>query len=167
MPPSSRVETMYHLRRTDRRIEDIAFLKKILKTANYVTLAMSMNNEPYLVSLSHCFDEERNCIYFHCAKEGKKLDYLQSNSRVWGQAILDHGYSLAEKDCTYLYASVHFSGKVAFLDNIDEKRQAMVCMMKQLDDKSKPLIAQLENDRLSKTMIGRIDIEYMSGKESK
>ena len=72
----------YHVRRKDKEITDIAVLKKILKSAKYVTIAFSMDNQPYLVSLSHGYDENRNCIYFHCAKEGKKLDYLKSNSTM-------------------------------------------------------------------------------------
>jgi len=52
----------YHVRRKDKEITDEADLKKMLKSAKYVTLAMSMNNEPYLVSLSHGYDEERDAI---------------------------------------------------------------------------------------------------------
>jgi len=154
----------YHLRRTDKEIEDTLTLKKILKSTQYVTIAMSLNDQPYLVSLSHGYDEERNCIYFHCAKEGKKLDYLRGNNKVWGQALLDHGYS--EGNCTHLYASVHFSGKITFLQNLEEKHRAITCMMRRLDSDPESLIAQLNPERLNKTAIGRIDIEYMSGKKS-
>jgi nitroimidazol reductase NimA-like FMN-containing flavoprotein (pyridoxamine 5'-phosphate oxidase superfamily) len=117
------------------------------------------------VSLSHGYDENRNCIYFHCATEGKKLTYLKSNNIVWGQALLDYGY--AEGECSHRFASVHFLGKVTFLDNFDEKRQAMECMMKQLDRNPETIIAKLDAERLKKTMIGRISIDYMSGKKSK
>lgn len=72
----------YHMRRTDREITNAATLKKILKSTQYVTIAMSMDDQPYLVSLSHGYDEERNCIYFHSAKEGKKLDYLKKSKSV-------------------------------------------------------------------------------------
>jgi len=159
--------TKYHLRRTDKEIEDATVMKKILKSTRYVTIAMSLNDQPYLVSLSHGYDEGRNCIYFHCAKEGKKLDYMRSNNAVWGQAMLDYGYSEGEGDCTHLYASVHFSGRVTFLESLDEKRHAMICMMRQLGSNPEPLIARLNLDRLDRTVIGRIDILYMSGKKSK
>lgn len=64
----------YHLKRKDLEITDVNIIKKILKSTKYVTIALSMDNKPYLVSLSHGYDEKRNCIYFHCAGEGKKLD---------------------------------------------------------------------------------------------
>ena len=154
----------FHLRRTDKEITDPAIMKKILRSTQHVTLAMSMDNEPYLVSLSHGYDEARNCIYFHCASEGKKIVYLRSNNSVWGQAVLDRGY--AEGKCTHFYASVHFSGKVTFLRDLEEKRYALECMMRQLDKEPEPLIKQLSREGLAKVAIGRIDLEYMSGKKS-
>jgi hypothetical protein len=74
----------YHVRRGDKEIRDEETMRKALKSTSYVTLAMCRDGEPYLVSLSHCFDEAGNCLYFHCAPEGKKLDFLRANPRVWG-----------------------------------------------------------------------------------
>ena len=155
----------FHLRRKDKEVTDERLLKRILKTTKYVTIALSMNNEPYLVSLSHGYDEKKNCVYFHCAREGKKLQYLRSNNTVWGQALLDYGYS--EGECTYLYASVHFSGKVTMLENLEEKREALACMIRQIDKNPDNLIAGLRPERLRNTVVGRIDVAYMSGKKSK
>ena len=72
----------YHLRRKDREITDQTELKRILRSTKYVTIAMAMNNQPYLVSLSHGYDETRNFLYFHCAKVGIKNDYIKSNNNV-------------------------------------------------------------------------------------
>jgi nitroimidazol reductase NimA-like FMN-containing flavoprotein (pyridoxamine 5'-phosphate oxidase superfamily) len=154
----------FHMRRKDKEITDPELLKRILKTSTHVTLALSMENRPYLVSLSHGYDEPRNCLYFHCAPEGKKLNYLRSNNAVWGQAMLDYGY--IQEKCTHLYASVHFSGRVTLIENLQEKRQAVECMINQLDNNPEKLIANLNIDRLKNTIIGRIDIDYVSGKKS-
>ena len=155
----------FHVRRKDKEITDMTLLKRILRSATYVTIAFSMDNQPYLVSLSHGYDESKNCIYFHCAQEGKKLRYLESNNIVWGQALLDHGYSQGE--CTHLYASVHFSGTVTLITDLEAKRQAVECMIRQLDKNPEALIASLDVERLKSTVIGRIDIKQMSGKKSK
>jgi nitroimidazol reductase NimA-like FMN-containing flavoprotein (pyridoxamine 5'-phosphate oxidase superfamily) len=152
------------MRRKDREITDPTLLKKILKKASYITIAMSMDDQPYLVSLSHGYDENRNCLYFHCANEGKKLQYLKSNSKVWGQAVLDQGY--IEGKCSYRYASVHFSGKITFTDNLEEKRTAIETMIRQQDKDPEKLITELNMTRLEKTTsIGRIDIDQMIGKK--
>ena len=155
----------FHMRRRDKQITEEAAMKKILKSAKYVTLAMSMDNEPYLVSLSHGYDESRNCIYFHCATEGKKLEILKANNRVWGQAMLDYGY--VQNKCDHSYATVHFAGKAAFVEDPDEKRRAVECMIRQLEEAPEAFIASFDFGRLKKeTVVGRIDIEYMTGKKS-
>ncbi len=154
---------MYHVRRKDKELTDVKAMKNVLKSTKYVTLALCMDNQPYLVTLSHGYDENRNCIYFHCAKEGKKIDYMKATNKVWGQAFFDHGY--LEGKCNHLYTSVHFSGKVTFIDDLGQKRRAIECMMRQLEKDPDPMIARLKPERLSNTMIGRIDIDYMSGKK--
>ena len=153
----------YHIRRSDKEIKAPEEMKRILRSTKYVTIALSKDNQPYLITLSHGYDEKRNCIYFHCAKEGKKIDYINANNKVWGEAFIDHGYE--EGECNHLYSSVHFSGKVTFIDKPEEKVKAMQCMMKQLEKNPEPQLAKLNADRLKDARIGRIDIEYMSGKQ--
>jgi hypothetical protein len=154
----------YHLRRKDLEITDISVLRRILKSTKHVTIALCMTNEPYLVTLSHGYDEKRNCIYFHCASEGKKIDYMKANSTVWGQAMLDHGY--VEGQCSHNFATVQFQGKATFLDGFEEKREAVECMMRQLDKNPEAMLARLKQERLKTTAFGRIDIDYMSGKKT-
>jgi nitroimidazol reductase NimA-like FMN-containing flavoprotein (pyridoxamine 5'-phosphate oxidase superfamily) len=156
---------MFHIRRTEKAIEEFEVLKRILKSTNYVTLAMSVNDQPYLVSLSHVYDEKNNCIYFHCAPEGKKLEYLSVNNRVWGQALLEYGYFSEEEECDHLYASVHFSGRVTFLEDTEEKLQAMALMMNHVKKKTETT-KSFDYHRLDRTKIGRINIENLSGKKS-
>ncbi len=156
----------YHLRRKELEITDKRVLQRILKSTKHVTLALSLDNQPYLVSLSHGYDEDHSCIYFHCAGEGKKLDYMKENNLVWGQALMDYGYSHGE--CDHLYATVHFSGRVAFIDKLEERRLALECMMRQLDRNPEALMAKfLDSEEFKNTVVGRIDIDYMSGKKSK
>jgi len=154
----------YHVRRKDKEITDEAVMKKILKTTQYVTIAMARDDQPYLVSLSHGYDEENHRIYFHCAKEGKKLDYMKANSSVWGQVVIDGGYVHGE--CSHLFASVMFSGSVTFLEGKDERWRAISLMTRQLDDDAEALITNRKPESLDNTVIGRIDIDYMTGKKS-
>ncbi len=151
------------MRRKELEITDPNKLKKILKKAKYVTIALAMDNQPYLVSLSHGYDADNNCIYFHCAKEGKKIDYLKSNNLVWGQALLDGGYQ--EDECNHFFATAQFRGKVTFLKDGKEKRKAAECMIKQLNKKPKKMIDETTPEKLKETTFGRIDISYMSGKK--
>lgn len=152
------------MRRRDKEIKDSALLRKVLAQTKYITIAMAMGNHPYLVSLTHGYDPEENCIYFHCAKEGKKLDYIKANSEIWGQALLDFGYD--SKWCTQSYATVMFKGKVSFVEEPEQKRKAFLIMNEQL--KAPPeRLRRILKSKLRNTAIGRIDIEFLSGKKSK
>ena len=152
----------FHVRRKDREITNIDELKRILKTTKYVTIALCMDNEPYLVSLSHGYDEKRNCIYFHCASEGKKLIYAKSNNKVWGQAIQDYGVT---DECDYAYKSVHFSGRLFMICDLSEKQHAMEAMVRQLSPNPETKLAKIKPEKLAATAMGRIDIDEMTGKQ--
>ena len=156
---------MTGIRRKDKEINDPKEMKRILKTAKYVTVAMCLDNEPYLATLSHGYDEERNCVYFHCAAEGKKISILQANNRVWGQALIDRGY--VQGACDQLYATTQFKGRVTFVEDTAEKEHALKVMIESLDDNPDELIKkQLLPQSVQKVRIGRIDIDYMSGKKA-
>lgn len=156
----------YHeLRRKEQEIKDPAELKAILAKTKYVTVAMCRDNEPYLVTLSHGYDQQRNAIYFHCAFAGKKIDFLKANDRVWGQAFIDRGY--AQGKCDHLFTSVQFSGRATFVEDAEEKRHALAVMIRQLEnDPEKVLAAKVTDARVAATNIGRIDIGFLSGKRT-
>ena len=152
----------FHVRRKDREITDPATLRLVLKSAKYVTLAFCMGGEPYLVSMSHAYDEARNCLYFHCAPEGKKLVFWRANNSVWGQALLDYGVT---DECDYAYTSVHFKGKVTLIEDLSEKCHAMEIMVRQLSEHPEAKLAKIKPQKLALTTMGRIDISYISGKK--
>ncbi len=157
---------MKGIRRKEKAIEDQNEMKDVIKKANHITIAMCKSNVPYLVTLSHGYDPDQNCIFFHCAKEGKKIDYLNENNIVWGQALIDKGY--VQGDCDHLYITTQFKGKVSFIEDFEKKKQALINMIHKIDDNPKQVIdKQISEKSISRVGIGRIDIEYMSGKKAK
>ncbi len=157
---------MRGIRRKEKAIESTEEMQSILSKSKFVTISMCKENEPYLVTLSHGYDPKANCIYFHCAQEGKKIDILNENNVIWGQAIIDHGY--AEGKCDHLYETTQFRGHVTFLTDFDEKKHALTIMVKQLEQNpTKAIEEQFKETSIHKVNIGRIDIEYMSGKRAK
>jgi len=159
------METYHPLRRKEKEIKDISELKRILAHTQYVTVAMCRGDEPYLATLSHGYDQGKNAIYFHCAQQGKKIDILKANSRVWGQALVDRGY--AHGRCEHLFVSVQFAGRASFVSDEAEKRRALEVMIRQLEREPEKVMAEQVTDAaVVKVCIGRIDIEFLSGKRS-
>jgi nitroimidazol reductase NimA-like FMN-containing flavoprotein (pyridoxamine 5'-phosphate oxidase superfamily) len=156
---------MESIRRKEKAITDKNEMLEIILKAKYIIIAMCQDSVPYLATLSHGYDTERKCIYFHCAREGKKIDILKENNIVWGQALLDKGY--VHGSCDHLYATTQFKGRVTFIDDIDEKKHALEVMIKTLENEPEKLMEdQLELESIKGVQIGRIDVEYMCAKKS-
>ena len=160
----------YHMRRLDRAITDSDKLERILKETRYITIAMCKDNIPYLVSLSHAYDPDGKRLYFHCASEGKKLDYMRANPHIWGQAIIDHGY--VEGKCNHLYVTAMFGGTVHLAETKAEKRRIMSYMFTNQEKPSPngevdPHMIRIGKDtEIGRTTIGWISVEELTGKKS-
>ncbi|MHA2028162.1 MAG: pyridoxamine 5'-phosphate oxidase family protein [Candidatus Kariarchaeaceae archaeon] len=158
---------MRDIRRKEKAITDENELKRILRETKYITIAMCSDNQPYLVTLSHGYDSQSDSIYFHCASAGKKVEILTKNPFIWGQAVNDLGYENGE--CNHHFESVHFKGKVTFLTNMDDKKQALSIMIDQLETipelKEKVKIEQIKDKSVQKVTIGKIKISEKRGKK--
>ncbi len=155
----------FHLRRKDKSVTDPEELVKPLVEAEYIILALSNEDHPYLATLSHGYDSQNNCIYFHCASEGKKVEYMKANPMVWGQAMIDGGYQ--HGSCDHLYHTVQFSGRVSFVDDLDEKKHALKLMINKLDENPEEIIKkQLLPSSVAKITIGKISINELTGKKA-
>ena len=166
----------YHMRRIDRAINDPSKLERVLKETRFVTIALCRENSPYLVSLSHAYNPDDQCLYFHCASEGRKLAYMKANPHVFGQALIDRGY--VEGKCNHLYVSVMFEGTVELIEEIAEKRRILGYIfthqdrrpetVKKDDTDVDPHVVRIGRDTELKNMtVGRIQIEELTGKISK
>ena len=161
----------YHIRRMDRAITDPAKLERILMETRFITVAMCRDNIPYLVSISHFYDPSAKRLYFHCATEGKKMDFWRANPRVWGQAIIDHGY--VEGECNHLYVMAMFDGTVHIAEANEEKRRIMNYMFDRQEKKSHGGEVDPHKERITKdaelgrAAVGWIAVEEITGKRSK
>jgi nitroimidazol reductase NimA-like FMN-containing flavoprotein (pyridoxamine 5'-phosphate oxidase superfamily) len=154
----------FHVRRKEREITDPTEMRQVLKATKYVTIALCKDNEPYLVALSHGYDEAKNCLYFHCAPEGKKLVYAEANPKVWGEAVMDFGVT---DECDYAYTSLHFQGTFSFVSDPQEKWHGMEVLVRQVAPNPEVKLSRLKPEKVQKTTMGKIDIAYMSGKKHK
>lgn len=76
------------MRKSQREVKDLNEICGILERCQTIRLAMHGENFPYVVPLSFGFTTEAGkiIVYFHCAKEGKKLDLLRTNNHVCVEA---------------------------------------------------------------------------------
>ena len=79
------------MRRFKQQISD-AECKEILKNEKRGVLSLlGDDGYPYGLPLSHLYNEEDNKIYFHCAKEGHKIDAIKNYDKA-SFCVYDSGY---------------------------------------------------------------------------
>jgi nitroimidazol reductase NimA-like FMN-containing flavoprotein (pyridoxamine 5'-phosphate oxidase superfamily) len=150
--------------RKDREIRDIAQIEDIIRHAMVCRLALSDDGCPYIVPL--CFGYENRTLYFHCAGKGRKTDIIAKNNQVCVEFDIDSEIKTGENacKCSMRYRSVIGFGKAYLIDDADEKRHALDMIMAHYLGKS-PF--EYSESALKNTLIIRIDIEEMTGKQNK
>ena len=79
---------------------------------------------PYAVPLSYVYQGGK--IYFHCAKEGHKLDAIRKDNKV-SFCVVDQDQVVPEEYTTY-FRSVIVFGTARQLEDEKEKRQALAAL---------------------------------------
>jgi nitroimidazol reductase NimA-like FMN-containing flavoprotein (pyridoxamine 5'-phosphate oxidase superfamily) len=126
---------------------------------------MCRENEPYIATLNYGYDKEGNALYFHCALEGLKLDFIRRNPSVCATVIEDRGYKMGE--CDHVYRSVVLRGKIHVVEDLQEKKHALDVMVNHLEDEPEKIKQRsLKSDEVYRQVgILRLDIEEIIGKQ--
>ena len=149
------------MRRTDREIKDATGVRAIMEEALVCRIGLSDGGMPYVVPMNYGIGE--NCIYLHCAAEGRKLDILRRNDRVCFEMDLMREIKPGAEPCGWgtLYESVIGFGRAVIVELPAEKRAALDRIMAHCGAKG-PF--SYPDETLSRTTVIRIDIESVTGK---
>jgi nitroimidazol reductase NimA-like FMN-containing flavoprotein (pyridoxamine 5'-phosphate oxidase superfamily) len=155
------------MRRSERAIGERDELVGILRRGRYVTLALCRASEPYVVTMSYGYDAEREALYFHCAHEGLKLDFLRANPRVCGTVIEDRGYIHGE--CAHAYRSVVVRGEMHPVDGLAEKKRGMEVLLWHLEDEPEAVRERTlpDDTAYDRAAMLRLDIHEITGKQGR
>jgi nitroimidazol reductase NimA-like FMN-containing flavoprotein (pyridoxamine 5'-phosphate oxidase superfamily) len=118
---------------------------------------------PYTVPLSYAYKD--NKLFFHCAKEGHKIDGITRNDKVTF-CIIEKDEVKPEKFSTH-FRSVIVFGRARILTEDNERRYALECLVEKY---SPDYIeeGQREIDRdWDRVCVVEVKIEHMTGKAAK
>jgi len=154
----------HQMQHADREVTDQAVISNLLKTGKYMAVAMSDQDQPYVVVLSCGYDEANKCFYFHCAKKGRKTDVIMKNPRVCGTIVEDHGY--VKGDCSHNYRSAVVWGTMTLVDDLNEKKHAMDVLLRQLEGDPEVIRPQFIKDEKSVMGVGilKLVVEHIDCK---
>ena len=82
---------------------------------------LSVNGDdgyPYGMPMNHFYDPEDGCIYFHCGRNGHRVDSLKRSDKV-SFCVCEQGYR-EEGDWAYNVRSVIVFGRVEILNDLEK-----------------------------------------------
>ncbi len=150
------------MRRNEKAVTDRGELEAIIRAGKICRLALTDEPIPYLVPLNYGFRD--GALYFHSAREGRKIELMKAHPPVAFEISLDLGIVAGEQACNWgaTYRCVMGQGRIEFIEAPEEKRQALDAIMAQYatGEFSYPDAA------IDKTCVYRLVIEQMTGKQS-
>lgn len=149
------------MRRKDREITDKREMEALLAEAQVCRMAMTDGDEPYMVPL--CFWYEDNTIWFHSAREGRKIELIKKNPRVCVEADISGGPIPNEKPCSweFRYKSVICTGTAQIEEDQDTKRRVLNALMRRYGGDEYPF----SDKDLDRVCVVRIALDGMTGKK--
>ncbi len=152
------------MRRKDREITDAGEIREILARARVMHLGLYDGEYPYVVPM-HCgftFEDGKLTLYAHCAKEGRKLDLIRRDGRVFVEIDTDEALVPGAAACSWgaCYASVMGRGRAAIVDDEDEKCRALALLMKTQTGKEFSFTPAMA----AAVTVLRVDVEEYSAK---
>jgi len=117
------------MRRKEKEISNKEEIVKILKDSKICRIAIHDNDYPYIVPMNYGYND--NKLYFHCAKEGRKIDLLKKNNKVGFEIEQSHEIIEDDISCkwTTKFSSIIGFGSIKIIDDFDAKVRGLDILM--------------------------------------
>ena len=150
------------MRRKEKEIIDKSEIEAIICKSMVCRLGLADNDTPYIVPL--CFGYKDNCLYFHSAKEGRKIEIIKRNNTVCFEFEGDLEIQAGKAACDWgmEFRSVIGYGRASLIEDSDAKRKALDVIMTQYADGA----FEYSEKAFEKTLVIKVEIKSMTGKKS-
>jgi len=150
------------VRKKDLEIKDKSIIESILNKADVCRIAVSENDIPYIIPVN--FGYKDDCLYIHCAPEGKKIEILKKNNHICFEVDIDHEFIESDRPCHFSmkYRSVIGFGEAFIIESSEEKKEALDIIVGHYTGGSH----EYPEDIVKYVTVIRVDIDNMTGKQS-
>ena len=148
------------MRNFKKEITDRAELEEILAKAEVLFLALHDEPAPYVLPLNFAYAD--GVIWFHCAREGTKLDLIRRDPRVGFSAVTDAGVVAGAAACDFAATgcSVVGRGTARIATDPAERRRGLDALMSRFG-MERP---EYRSDSLERACVIRVAVEGLRGK---
>ena len=149
------------MRRKDREMPGDFALKVADKCAFAVMATINADGSPYCIPLS--IVREGEWIYFHCAKEGRKIDNLRCQNRVCISCVGD--VKAKDGEFSLEFESAVISGTAAEVQDHEERIRALRLIGERYTPHLMAAFDGAIEKNLESTGVWKIHIDEISGKK--
>lgn len=121
------------MRRKDRQVVDWNLMLDVVDSCDCCRLGLPDGDGAYIVPMCFGYAVENGVLslFFHCAKEGRKLDLLRRNGKVSFE--MDSGHAFLPGDgpcsCSFSFQSVMGTGHAFMIEDAAGKSAALEAIM--------------------------------------
>jgi nitroimidazol reductase NimA-like FMN-containing flavoprotein (pyridoxamine 5'-phosphate oxidase superfamily) len=148
------------MRRADKEMSHEKTLELLIRGEDGILGTISDNGYPYTIVVNYVY--LNNKIYFHCAKEGHKLDNIKRNEKV-SFTVYDNVEVVGEK-LTTLYESLVVFGRTKV---IDANREVLLALVNKYSNLDQDKILKMIDNEIDITSLVEIEIDHLTGKIGK
>jgi len=152
------------MRRTDREVKDKNEIVAIIDKCDSLSLSLMDGEYPYVIPMNfgYTYENDHLTLYFHGAKEGKKLSLIEKNPNAAFTMSCNHELIMGKVPCatTFKYESVCGKGKMSMVTG-DERMLALAKVMTQFD---KDGHYEFDERHAMAVSIFKMDVEEFTGK---
>ena len=151
------------MRRKEREIADSDSILKIIRECQCCRIALADGRCPYIVPVNFGYDSIGNVLYFHGAAEGRKMDLIRKNGCAGFEMDTAHELVRADAACgfSFRYRSIVGEGRIAVVEDPEEKRHGLDCIMKHMSGTG---TWEYPDAMLRRTAVIRLDVEKLCAK---
>ena len=153
---------MREMRRFKQLLPD-EMTRHILDEATNVVIGVNGDDGyPYTVPVSHAVSGD--VLYFHCAKEGYKVDAIRNNPKVCFSAVVKD--EIIPEEFTTYFRSVSGFGKARIVEDAEERMKAFRVICEKFSMPAMHKFEEIVAKEGHGALIVAIDIEHLTGKEA-
>lgn len=148
------------MRRQDLVLDLDASLKVVDQNHFAVLCLKDPEQRPYGVPLDYVRKE--NALYFHGAKEGRKVSSMKANP--WACAVIIGENEIIAEKFGRKYQSVIVEGSIEFIDDPEIKRQVMNWVVQKKSPDNLEKGQKIIDRMLDRVLIYKMNMDVISGK---
>lgn len=149
------------LKRQKQRLSPDACIELLTRETRGILAVNGEDGYPYAMPMNHFYSPEDGCIYFHCGRDGHRLDALRRSDKV-SFCVTDRGVREAG-EWAYRVRSVIVFGRIQVIDDPDTVVRITVPLSRKFTQDMDYIKQEVERS-LSATLILKLIPEQICGK---